>query len=198
MSTSATIGTINGIDTTALFGAINAITEDPAKGATKWKVTSHWRGGARSDATVSEFHLGGQRIAKDFTIKIDEPCELCGTNQFANPQEYLLAALNACMIVGYTAGCSVRGIKIDELRIETEGEIDLRGFLGIDPSVKPGYDSLRYTVHLRGDGTPEQFQEVHDTVTRTSPNRFNLGTAIALHSKLVVGEGAEDENRHRE
>ena len=42
MSTSATIGTINGIDTSAFFGANNALTEDPAKGATKWKVTSHW------------------------------------------------------------------------------------------------------------------------------------------------------------
>ena len=136
---------------------------------------------------MSEYHIGGQRIAKDFTIKIDEPSELCGTNKFANPQEYLLAALNACMIVGYTAACSMQGITIDELRIETEGDIDLRGFLGIDPNVKPGYDSLHYTVHIRGDGTPEQFQQVHDVVTKTSPNRFNIGTAIALHSKLVVG-----------
>ena len=136
---------------------------------------------------MSEYHIGGQRIAKDFTIKIDEPSELCGTNKFANPQEYLLAALNACMIVGYTAACSMQGITIDELRIETEGDIDLRGFLGIDPNVKSGYDSLRYTVHIRGDGTPEQFQQVHDVVTKTSPNRFNIGTAIALYSKLVVG-----------
>ena len=187
MSTSATPNIINGIDTSALWDAVKAITDDPAKGATKWKVTSHWRGGTRSDAAVSEYHIGGQRIAKDFTIKIDEPSELCGTNQFANPQEYLLAALNACLIVGYAAACSMQGIKLDELRIETEGDIDLRGFLGIDPKVKPGYDSLRYTVHIRGDGTPEQFQQIHDVVTKTSPNRFNLGTAIALHSKLVVG-----------
>ena len=51
--------------------------------------------------------LLGQRVTKDFTIRVDEPYELCGANQFANPQEYLLAALNACMIVGYSAVCAL-------------------------------------------------------------------------------------------
>lgn len=177
---------LNGINTEALRGAIDAITQDPSKGATHWQVTSHWRGGTRSDARVSACEIGGQRIAKDFTIRVDEPLELCGTNQFANPQEYLLAALNACMIVGYTALCSLEGIELDQLRIETEGDIDLRGFLGIDPAVKPGYDGLRYIVHVKGSGTPEQFERIHRTVMSTSPNYFNLATAIPLRSKLVV------------
>lgn len=187
MTTTATTNSIlNGIDTAHIWDCVQAITDNPSKGATNWKVTSQWRGGTRSDAQVREYHIGGERIAKDFTIKIDEPLELGGTNQFANPQEYLLAALNACMIVGYAAACAMQGIRLDELRIETEGDIDLRGFLGIDPDVKPGYDSLRYTVHIRGDATPEQFAQIHEVVTKTSPNRFNLGTAIALHSRLVV------------
>ncbi|HEY5780173.1 MAG TPA: OsmC family protein, partial [Terrimicrobiaceae bacterium] len=130
--------------------------------------------------------IGGQRVTKDFTIRIDEPYELCGTNQFANPQEYLLAALNACMIVGYSAVCALQGIKLDELRIETEGDIDLRGFLGLDSTVKPGYDSLRYVVHIKGDATREQFERVHEIVKATSPNRFNLASAVALKSDLVV------------
>ena len=73
-------------------------------------------------------------MQKDFTIRVDEPLELCGTNQFPNPQEYLLAALNACMIVGYVAACALEGITLQELRIETSGDIDLRGFLGLDPA----------------------------------------------------------------
>jgi uncharacterized OsmC-like protein len=186
MTTTTSPSTINGIDAAALSDTARAVAENPALAETSWKVTSHWRGGTRSDAVVREYHLAGRRITKDFTIRVDEPLELCGTNQFANPQEYLLAALNACMIVGYTAACSLQGIRLDELRIETEGDIDLRGFLG-DPDVKPGYDSLHYTVHIRGDGTPEQFQQIHDVVTKTSPNRFNLATAIALRSRLVVG-----------
>lgn len=182
---------INGIDTAALLGAADGISKDSALGETKWAVRTEWKGGTRSETKVEASYLGGERIAKDFTIGIDEPLELCGTNQFANPQEYLMAALNACMTVGYTAQCSLEGITLEELRIETEGEIDLRGFLGLDPTVKPGYESLRYTVHVKGDGTPEQFERIHRKVMATSPNYFNLAAAVPLESRLVLGKVAK-------
>lgn len=180
---------LNGINTEALLGTIEAITKDPAKGMTHWEATSYWRGGTRSDTRVRRCVIGGEEIAKDFTIKTDEPLQLCGTNQHANPQETLFAALNSCMIVGYSACCAHQGIELEELRIETEGDIDLRGFLGIDPTVKPGYDQLRYTVHIKGNGTPEQFEKIHRTVMATSPNYFNLSNAVPLKSRLIV-EGA--------
>jgi uncharacterized OsmC-like protein len=186
MNTTVENTQINGLDVDALTQAIEAIAADPAKGQTRWQVTTRWRGGTRSDTSVKAYYIGGQRVAKDFTIRVDEPYELCGTNQFANPQEYLLAALNACMIVGYSAVCALKGIELEELRIETEGDIDLRGFLGIDSSVKPGYESVRYTVHIKGDATAEQFEEVHEIVKATSPNRFNVATAIAMKSQLAV------------
>ena len=78
-------------------------------------------------------------MPRQFTIDIDEPYELGGSNRHANPQEHLLAALNACMMVGYVAQCSLRGITLEKLEIESEGDIDLRGFLGLDPAVSPGY-----------------------------------------------------------
>jgi uncharacterized OsmC-like protein len=178
--------TLNGINLVALRETVEAVSKDPAKGKTQWQVTSHWRGGTRSDTHVKSYSIGGQRISKNFTIKTDEPLELCGTNQFANPQEYLFAALNACLIVGYSAVCAHEGIELEELRIETEGDIDLRGFLNLDPTVKPGYDELRYTVHIKGNATPEQFEKVHRMVMTTSPNYFNLSTAVPLKSRLVV------------
>ena len=186
MTTATETMTLNGINTDALRGAIETVTNDPAHGQTRWQVASHWRGGFRSDTRVTQCTLGGQRVAKDFTIRVDEPLELFGTNRFANPQEHLLAALNACMIVGYTALCSLEGIELEALRIETEGDIDLRGFLGIDPTVRPGYDQLRYTVHIKGNATPEQFEKIHRAVMATSPNYFNLATAIPLKSRLIV------------
>jgi hypothetical protein len=84
------------------------------------------------------------------------------------------------------AQCAIRGITLTQLKIETEGEIDLRGFLGIDPTVPPGYESLRYTVRLKGDGTKEQFAEIHAAVMATSPNFYNVAHAVALQPTLVV------------
>jgi hypothetical protein len=80
----------------------------------------------------------------------------------------------------------MRGITLTRLEIETTGEIDLRGFLGIDPAVPPGYESLSYTVRLRGGGTREQFAEIHEAVMATSPNFYNVANAVALKPTLVV------------
>jgi len=80
----------------------------------------------------------------------------------------------------------MQGIELDKLEIQTAGELDLRGFLGLDASVKPGYDEIQYTVRIKGNGTPEQFQEIHDTVMATSPNRWNMANPIKLKADLII------------
>lgn len=177
---------LNGIDTQALQGAIAQITADPAAGQTHWAVHSTWQGGTRSDHAVNGFEIGGNEVARRFVIHVDEPHELGGENAYANPQEYLMAALNACMMVGYAAVAALMGVKLTKLEVQLEGDIDLRGFLGIEPGIKPGYDQLRQTVHIAGDGTREQFERIHEVVKATSPNYFNLTTAIPLRSQLVI------------
>jgi uncharacterized OsmC-like protein len=177
---------VNGINVDDLFALIEEVKRDPAKGKTEWRVATTWQGPTRSRAEVEGFGIGGNQVPRRFSIDIDEPCELGGSNQYANPQEHLIAALNACMMVGYVAQCAVRGITIESLAIETEGEIDLRGFLGIDPAVKRGYDSLRYKVRIKGNGTKEQFAEIHEAVMATSPNFYNLSRPVTLQPTLVV------------
>lgn len=62
------------------------------------------------------------------------------------------------MTVGYAANAAVMGIDLENLEIKSEGELDLRGFLGLDPTVKPGYDKVRYTVTIRTSAPSEQVQ----------------------------------------
>ena len=177
---------VNGINVDDLFSLIESVRQDPAKGVTRWHVATTWQGQTRSRSQVEGFGIGGDEVKRRFTIDIDEPCELGGSNRFANPQEHLIAALNACIMVGYVAQCAVRGITLENLAIETEGEIDLRGFLGIDPAVTRGYDNLRYKVRIKGNGTKEQFAEIHEAVIATSPNFYNLSRPVALKPTLVV------------
>ncbi|MEX2200561.1 MAG: OsmC family protein [Dongiaceae bacterium] len=177
---------VNGIDVDTLAERVGEITADPQKGMVEFRVKSEWKGQTRSEATVESYKFGGEKIDRRFTFGIDEPFELLGENTAPNPQEYLMAALNACVMVGYVAGAAIRGIRLDSVEIETQGELDLRGFLGIDPDVKPGYDRLRYTVRIKGDGTAEQFREIHETVIKTSPNYFNIAKPVAIDADLVV------------
>ena len=185
--TKTTVPTVvNGINVDDLSALIEGVRRDAAKGKTHWRVTSAWQGQTRSRSQVDGFKIGGEQVPRRFSIDIDEPCELGGSNQFANPQEYLLASLNACMMVGYVAQCALRGITLEKLEVETHGEIDLRGFLGIDPAVSAGYDNLSYVVRIKGSGTREQFVEIHKAVMATSPNFHNVSRPVHLNPTLVV------------
>ena len=176
---------VNGIDLEALDATVGAIDADPASAQVAFRVKTAWKGQTRSETTVESYTLAGERIARNFTIVADEPMELLGTNSAPNPQELLLAAVNACMIVGYVAQAAVRGITLDDCRIEIEGELDLRGFLGLDERVPPGYRRLNYTVWLEGDGTRAQFEGIHEAVMATSPNFFNMAQPIQMCGRLA-------------
>jgi uncharacterized OsmC-like protein len=180
------IHTVNGLDVDALHDVIEEVKKDPAKGIVEFTVKTGWQGQTRSQTSVDSYKLGGNVIKRRFMINVDEPLELLGENTSPNPQELLMAALNACMTVGYVAGAAVNGITLSKLEIETTGQLDLRGFLGIDPNIKPGYESIQYVVRIAGNGTPEQFREIHENVIKTSPNYFNVSRPVRLDAKLQV------------
>jgi uncharacterized OsmC-like protein len=183
-ATAQTTSRVNGLDLEALRNVVEEVGKDPSKGMVQFRVRTEWKGQARSETSVESYTLGGQRIARAFKIPIDEPVELLGSNTAPNPQETLMAAFNACVMVGYAVGAAVKGITLEKLEIETDGEIDLRGFLGIDQTVRPGYEKLRYVVRMKGNGTTQQFREVHENVIKTSPNYFNISKPLAIDAIL--------------
>ena len=178
---------VNGLDLDVLGATAKAIGEDPVLGQVRFSVTTRWDGQTRSTSRVNGYALAGEQIAREFEIAADEPLELLGTNTAPNPQELLMAAVNACMTVGYVAGAAMQGITLDELEIETTGQLDLRGFLGLDDSVPPGYEQIDYVVRIAGNGTPDQFAAIHQAVMATSPNYFNVARPIRMNGTLAIG-----------
>lgn len=177
---------LNGIDADALRALATACVEDAAQAQTRWQVNTRWMGGTKSRTHVDHFEIGGRRVDRRFAIMTDEPLELGGTNTMPSPPETLMAGLNACMTVGYVAVASLMGVKIDSIEITCEGDIDLRGFFEIDPDVPAGYDALQYTIRVSGDGTPEQFEQIHETVCRASPMRYTVANPVRLDATLIV------------
>jgi uncharacterized OsmC-like protein len=184
MLDTATRPQVNGLDLGALDETIAAVEANPRLGQVAFRVRTDWKGQCKSESTVDSYTLAGQIVPRSFTIVADEPHELLGTNAAPNPQELLMSAVNACMMVGYVAQASVRGIALDSCRIETEGELDLRGFLGIDETVPAGYRRISYTVFLEGDGSREEYEEIHQAVMATSPNYFNMAQPIQMVGRL--------------
>lgn len=179
---------LNGIDVAALQQFAQGVAEDAGKRHASFNVKTQWKGQTRSVAKVSRYSLAGETYSRDFEIIADEPNELLGQNSAPNPQELLMAALNACMSVGYAANAAMMGIKIHSLEIETDGTLDLRGFLGLDESVNPGYDEVSFVVRLHTDAPRERVEELHKNVLKTSVNYANFSKAIRMVPTLEVRE----------
>lgn len=179
--------TINGVDVEAVKALAAALERDACAGMATFRVRTEWDGGTRSTTRVDEWALGGERKPRGFLFQTDEPPELAGEGLAPNPQEVLMGAINACMMVGYVACAALMGIELKSLSLEMEGTLDLRGFLNVGDDVRPGYDAVRQTVRIKGDGTEEQFRQLHALVQKTSPNFWNLTHAVANSPRLVVG-----------
>jgi uncharacterized OsmC-like protein len=177
---------LNGIDTEALAGALAAVEADPAQAAIAFRAKTRWQGGLSARTDIESWDLGGQRLARRHQIVSDEPIELLGGDKAPNPQDMILSALASCMTVGYVVGATALGVRIDSLEIDTHCAFDLRGSFGLDPSIPPGAKRIQYTVRIKGSGTREQFEEIHQRVLATSPNYYHLTNAIALDATLVL------------
>jgi uncharacterized OsmC-like protein len=146
-------GTINGIHMETLQGTVNAIEQEPDLGQCKFRARNKWLGGNRNSTTITGFYGARQEIAHQqvFELHADEPPILAGSDEGANPVEHLLNALAACVTTSMVAHAAVRGIHIEELESEIEGDIDLRGFLGLADDVPKGFTDIRIKFRVKAD-----------------------------------------------
>ncbi|WP_296597823.1 OsmC family protein [Phenylobacterium sp.] len=177
---------LNGVPIHDLRALIDSVRRRPARALTRWRVSNSWRSRLRSSGQVDVFSVGGRTQRRPFEIEVDQPSELGGTDNFANPQEYLLAALNACLTFRFATLCALEGLEIHRLDVSTEGDIDLRGLLGVDPAVAPGYAGLETTVRVKGSAPDEAFRRIFDAMLATSPTLHTITQPIAVRPRLVV------------
>jgi uncharacterized OsmC-like protein len=145
--------TVNGIHMDTLQGTVRAIEQEPDLGQCKFRARNTWLGGNRNRTTITGFYGAGQEIAhkQRFELHADEPPILAGNDEGANPVEHLLNALAACVTTSMVAHAAVQGINIDELESELEGDIDLRGFLGLSNEVPKGFTEIRVRFKVKAD-----------------------------------------------
>ncbi len=144
---------INGIDMDVLESTISAIQHDPELGKCKFRVSNKWVGANHNCTTVTGFYGAKQEIAhkQPFELHADEPPILAGEDQGANPVEHLLNALAACVTTSMVDHAAVRGIQIEELESELEGDIDLQGFLGLSKEVPKGFTDIHVKIKVKAE-----------------------------------------------
>lgn len=153
MATQQTVSTVNGIDREALQATIDALQQDPELGKCRFHVRNKWVDGNHNHTTINSFYAAKEEREhkQPFEIDCDEPTLLAGEDQAANPVEHLLNSLAGCLTTSMVAHATVRGIRIEELESEVEGDIDLRGYLGLSEDVPKGYTNIRVKFRVKAD-----------------------------------------------
>lgn len=181
--------TVNlGFDRGALEDLIRAIKDDPGQARTVWRARTRWEEGFRSEALI-------ERPDRSFTIPMDEPAGIGGSDTAPNMVEVVLGAYGSCLTTGLVANAALEGIELTRVEVELEGDLDLRGFFGLaDPEqVSPGYSDVRATVHLEAPtATAAQLEGLYERVVRTSPVGSIIARPVPITGELVTGAGAGD------
>ncbi len=185
MTTAAT-SLFNGLDVEALQAAISGVAADQAAGQLGFAVRTDWAGGTKAHSSVDQWTIAGERRPRGFTIRADEPLELCGTNTNPNPQELLMAAMNSCIMVGLVVECCRRGIALRSVSLETGGSLNLAGFFGLDAGVKPGYEEINVSVSIDADAPEAEIRAAYEAALSRSPNRWNLAMPITIKPRLNI------------
>ena len=137
--------------------------------------------------------LHSQVSIRDFTLEVDEPPSLAGSNRGPNPVELALAALATCQEITYRLYADALGIRVDGVAVTLEGELDLRGFFSVDPDARPGFSAIRGTVAIDSPEGPETIGRLKATVDRYCPVLDLLSNPTPVELELVrsVGEDAD-------
>jgi uncharacterized OsmC-like protein len=174
--------TRNGLDVKQLTDTVELLQQQPALARFEFRATNRWVSGGENRSRIKEFYGAGaedtsRTAAWEFVN--GEPPVLLGANEGANPVEYLLHALAGCVTTTTVLHAAARGIEIHRLSTELEGDIDLQGFLALDPSVPVGYQGIRIRMAIEADCSDEEldallaFTKEHspvcNTITRPVP-----------------------------
>lgn len=160
---------LNGVNTPVLFATIDAVRGTPELGAFQFRARNRWVEGTCSETAIEGFAgAGGEHQHQaTFRYQADHPAVLVGADRGPTPVEFLLHALASCICSGIGNIAAARGVRLTSVESTIEGDIDLRGILGLSKEVRNGYQQLRLKVAIAGDAP----QEVLDRIVEQAKAR---------------------------
>ena len=164
--------TPNGVDLEKLTGTVEAVKASPDLARFTFRAHNRWVRGAHSKTTIQGFYGTGKEDTSrkvPFVLEGDEPPVLLGDDAGPNAVEAVLHALASCLVVGFVYNAAARGIGIDSLELDLEGDLDLQGFLGLSKSVRPGYEGIRVTCRVGSKASDQELQTLWEVAQNISP-----------------------------
>jgi len=175
---------VNGVNVDDLFGTIDAIKNVPDIANFKFRVRNKWVNGGHNHTSIKDFYGAQKEHAheKPFELDADEHQVLLGEDKGPNPVEYALTALAGCLTSAMVYHAAAKGIKIKGVESRLEGDLDLRGFLGLSDEVKVGYENIRVYFKIDADISNEEKEELIRMAQKYSPvfNTISNPTSVSV------------------
>lgn len=172
---------VNGFDVAAMAGTVAAIQSNPSLGAFELRVENTWVKGGHNWSNIQGFYGAGREDdsrKEPFRLDNDEPPVLLGNNIGPNPAEALLHGMVGCMTTSIALLAAARGIEVSSITARVKANLDLNGFLGLDPAVAKGYQKISVAYEIGGVSAAER-QELLE-LARQSPMYNTLINPVDL------------------
>jgi uncharacterized OsmC-like protein len=167
-----TPATLNGLDLAQMHGTVALLQQQPALARFEFRASNRWVSGGENRSRIQSFYGAGAEDAsrtEAWEFVNGEPPVLLGANEGANPVEFLLHALAGCITTTTVLHAAARGIEIRRLATELEGDLDLQGFLALDPSAAVGYERIRVRMDVDADCSDADLDDLLRFVHAHSP-----------------------------
>ena len=150
----------NGVNVEALIGAREALDAAPQAARFTWRSKCEWANGTHSRNTINDcFGLGEEQSrGKNFTIDADHPEVFAAEDNGPTPAEMMMSGLASCLTAGVASVAQHRGIQLHSVTATLEGDMDLRGILGIDSDVRNGFSAIRVHFEIHADASDEDIR----------------------------------------
>jgi len=175
----------SGVNAHVLGTVIESIKNQPEMAKVAFQVQTQWQSGDgfKITSTGKNFQIGGQTIERReaFTLASDFPDELGGMSKGPTVCEMCMASIASCISQTTVAYATMMGVQLDSIRIETEGDVDIRGFTSVSEKVRPGAQEFRINIHLESKtASKEQLEKLYELGKKFSPAMDTLthGTTI--------------------
>ncbi|MCE5200703.1 MAG: OsmC family protein [Armatimonadota bacterium] len=186
---------VNGIPVDKLTSVIDVLKGNKEAAQFTFRAKNRWAGGAAAFTSIQDFSAAGQEdISRPypFVMEAGEPEVLLGIDNAPNATEALLHALACCLNASFIFHAAARGVTVQELELDMEGDLDIRGFLGIDDKVRNGYNQIRVLFKVKADASEEQVRELVQLAQKRSPVFDIVTHEVPVNASMeLVGAGTE-------
>jgi uncharacterized OsmC-like protein len=179
---------LNGVDTNQFGSLINTLTEKPDVSKVTFFVKTEWNskedsGGFCVRSSINDFQIGDQSISRGriYSMVFDFPPQFSGEGKGPTVCEACMSSLGACITQTIVVHATARGINLDSITINLEGNVDLRGFTGISGEVRPGAQGFKADIQIKSTtASKEQINELHEIGKKLSPafDTLTNGTSV--------------------